>query len=164
MHSMQPMTLDEIATAPVRVSGAGWLDAAPQAVFAELADPSLWFPLMRRSVWHTGATSGVGAEREIRNTVLGAFRERMLVWDPGERVAFTMLATTSPFIARAIEDWRLVPERGGTHVEWVVAAHPTTLGRAAMPILRSTTRALFARGLRTLGKRAAAYPRGKQAV
>ena len=41
------------------------LDADPLAVFAELRDPSLWFPLMRRSVWHTGATSGVGAEREV---------------------------------------------------------------------------------------------------
>jgi hypothetical protein len=164
MRDMVPMTIDEIAGAPVRVGGSAWLAASPDAVFAELGDPSLWFPLMRRSVWHTGATGGVGAERDIVNALLGAFRERMLEWRPGERVAFTMLATSSPFIARAIEDWQLSPERDGTRADWVVAAYPTTLGKLATPALKATTRMLFARGLRTLGKRAAAYPRGKQAV
>ena len=164
MRDMAPMELADVAAAPVKVSGTAWLDAEPHAVFAELADPSLWFPLMRRSVWHTGATGGVGAERDIVNPVLGAFRERMIAWDPGQRVAFTMLATSSPFIARALEDWRLSPERGGTRAEWIVAAHPTKLGRVAMPAIKATTQLMFRRGIRTLARRAGAYPRGKQAV
>ena len=164
MRDMAPMELADVAAAPVKVGGSVWLDANPHAVFAELADPSLWFPLMRRSVWHTGATGGVGAERDIAHPVLGNFRERMIAWTPGVRVAFTMLATSSPFIARALEDWQLAPERDGTRADWVVAAHPTKLGRVASPALKATTRLLFARGIHTLAKRAAGYPRGKQAV
>lgn len=164
MRDMAPMELADVAAAPIQVGGSVWLDADPHAVFTELADPSLWFPLMRRSVWHTGATAGVGAERDIRHPVLGAFRERMIAWTPGERLAFTMLATSSPFIARALEDWQLTPERGGTRADWVVAAHATKLGRVAAPALKATTRLLFARGIHALAKRAATYPRGKQAV
>jgi len=164
MRSMVPMTLDDAADAPVRVGGRIRLDADPHAVFAELRDPSLWFPLMRKSVWRTGATGGVGAERMIEHPVLGAFREQFLVWDDGARVTFTMLETSSPFVARALEDWRLVREGDGTVAEWLVAAHPTTIGRVATPALKPTLRVLFTRGARALGKRAGTYPRGKQAV
>jgi len=164
MRDMVPMTLDDAAAAPVRVGGRCHFQADPHVVFEELRDPSLWFPLMRRSVWHTGATSGVNAEREIDHPVLGRFRERMLVWDDGRRMTFTMLATSSPFIARALEDWQLRAEGGGTVVEWVVAGYPTAVGRVAAPALRATLRILFTGATRRLGRRAAAYPRGKQAV
>jgi Polyketide cyclase / dehydrase and lipid transport len=164
MRDMVPMTLDDAAAAPIRVGGRCHFQADPHAVFEELRDPSLWFPLMRRSVWRTGATSGVGAEREIAHPVLGRFRERMLVWDPGERMTFTMLATNSPFIARSLEDWQLRGEAGGTVAEWLVAGYPTKAGRFAAPALRATVRLLFAGAARTLGRRAATYPRGKQAI
>lgn len=164
MRDMVPMTLDDAAAAPIRVGGRCHVQADPHAVFEELCDPSLWFPLMRRSVWHTGATSGAGAEREIDNVVLGRFRERMLVWDPGERMTFTMIATNSPFVARSLEDWRLRADAGGTVAEWLVAGYPTRAGRLVAPALRATVRMLFAGAARTLARRAASYPRGKQAV
>jgi hypothetical protein len=164
MRDMVPMTLDDAAAAPIRVGGRVHFDADPAAVFEELRDPSLWFPLMRRSVWRTGATAGVGAERLINHPILGRFHERMLVWDPGQRMTFTMLATSSPFVARSLEDWQLWAEDGGTTAEWLVAGHPTTAGRFAAPALRATVRLLFAGAARSLGRRAATYPRGKQAV
>ena len=133
-------------------------------MFEELRDPSLWFPLMRRSVWHTGATSGVGAERLIDHPILGRFRERMLVWDAGHRMTFTMLATNSPFVARALEDWQLRADGDGTVADWLVAGYPTRAGRLAAPALRASLRVLFAGAARRLGRRAATYPRGKQAV
>ena len=79
MRRMDPMTLADAAAAPFRFSAAVLLDADIHAVFEELRDPSLWFPMMRRSVWHTGATSGVGAERIVDITGFGRFHERMLV-------------------------------------------------------------------------------------
>ena len=95
MRSMTPLALADYDEQPFRFTATAKLDADPLAVFAELGDMSLWFPLMRRSVWKTGATSGVGAEREVDITTFGKFRERMLAWDTGARVAFTMTATTT---------------------------------------------------------------------
>lgn len=164
MRDMVPMTLDDAAAAPFRVAVTTLLDADPHAVFAELGDPSLWFPMMRRSVWRTGATSGVGAEREVDVLGFGRFRERMLVWEPGARVAFTMIATTSPLIARMSEDWRMSRADGRTRVEAIITASPTTLGRLAQPVLRRVVATVFAGATRSLGKRASRYPRGKQAV
>ena len=164
MRDMVPMTLDDAAAAPFRVTVTTQLEADPHAVFAELGDPSLWFPMMRRSVWRTGATSGVGAEREVDVLGFGRFRERMLVWEPGARVAFTMLATTSPLIARMTEDWRMSRVDGETRVEAIISGYPTKLGRIAQPVLRRVVATVFAGASRSLGKRAAQYPRGKQAV
>ena len=39
MRDMVPMTLDDAAQAPFRVTVATQLDAEPHAVFAELGDP-----------------------------------------------------------------------------------------------------------------------------
>jgi hypothetical protein len=164
MRSMVPMTLDDAAAAPFRVTVATQLDAEPHAVFAELGDPSLWFPMMRRSVWRTGATSGVGAEREVDIVGFGKFRERMLVWEPGVRLAFTMTATTSPLILGMCEDWRMTRVDGRTRVEVKVSGYPSTIGRIAKPLLRRVVATVFSGAARSLGKRASQYPRGKQAV
>jgi hypothetical protein len=164
MRDMAPMELSDVAAAPFRFKAAIRLDAEPAAVFEELRDPSLWFPLMRRSVWHTGATSGVGAERIVEIAGFGRFHERMLVWEPGVRVAFTMIGTTSPLAARMLEDYQLSRIDGQTRLDWIVAAHPTVLGRVLTPATRGTL-AMMARGIRrNLSRRAGAYPRGKQAV
>src|SRR4051812_28064607 len=161
MRDMVPMTLDDAAAAPIRVGGRVHFEADPAAVFEELRDPSLWFPLMRRSVWHTAATSGAGAERLINHPILGRFHERMLIWEPGRRMTFTMLATNSPFVARSLEDWQL-HEDGSW--EWLVAGYPTTAGRVGAPPFRAMGGLLFPGAARTLGRRAATHPRGKQAV
>src|SRR6201996_6579960 len=98
MREIAPMRLDDLDRAPVQIRGDAHLEATPEAIFEELRDPSLWFPLMRRSVWHTGATSGVGAVRDVDIAMLGSFREHMLAWDPAARIAFAMTATSSPLI------------------------------------------------------------------
>src|SRR6266536_3215195 len=110
MRSMPPLALDDFDGQRFRLTATAKLDADPIAVFAELGDMSLWFPLMRRSVWKTGATSGVGAEREVEIRAFGKFRERMLAWDIGSRVAFTIIGTTSPLVAQMGEEWRVARE------------------------------------------------------
>lgn len=154
MRKLAPLALSDFDAQPFRVSGTAELDADPLSVFTELSDPSLWFPLMARSVWKTAATSGVGAEREIRHRLLGRARERMLAWDSGERVAFTFSEVTSPFIDHAGEDWRL--ERDGiyTRVHWLFVATPSRIGRPMTPILRNMMRVLFTRACTNIQKRA----------
>lgn len=121
--------------------------ATPEAVFAELGDPSLWFALLHHSV------GGVDALREVRVHGFGAFRERMLVWDPGRRVAFTMIGTTSPLVARMAEDMVIEPLGDGVRFHWNVVVDPTTLGRLIRPALPVILRGLFLQSARTLAKR-----------
>lgn len=165
MRKVAPLSLDEFETQPFRMSGTARLDADPLAVFAELGDPSLWFPLMRRAVWKTAATGGVGAEREIDHRVFGRGRERMLAWDAGQRVAFTMTELSSPFIQQFGEEWLLGRDGIYTEVTWAVVATPTRLGRLAQPILGQMLRRFFTRACANIQKRAGSFrgeSRGKQ--
>jgi hypothetical protein len=159
MRSMTPLSLDDFAQQPFYFTATAKLDADPLAVFAELSDMSLWFPLMRRSVWKTGATSGVGAEREVDVRTFGKFRERMLAWDKGERVAFTMIGTTSPLVDAMAEDWILSRDDIYTRLDWIVVAKPSRIGRAITPALRAILRMMFMRAAGNLQKRAGSFKR-----
>jgi hypothetical protein len=146
---MEPMTLAEIETAPFRISMTSRFAASPDALYAELADPRRWvdwFPLMYRAEWTSEKTAAVGAEREVALRVFGKYREQILAWEPGERFAFTMTGSTSPLVARMAEDWRLDREGRGVRLEWTVGGYPTTLGRAATPILRAVLSRMFSAG------------------
>jgi len=149
MRDMEPMTLAEIETAPFRESLSARFDASPDAVFAQLADPRRWlewFPLMYRAEWTSQKTNAVGAEREVALRVFGKYRERFLAWEPGERFAFTMLASTSPLVSRMAEDWRLQREGRGTRLEWTVGGYPTRIGKLGAPALRIVLGRLFKGG------------------
>lgn len=159
MRIMPPIELVDYDEQPFRFTATAKLDADPLAVFAELADMSPWFPMMRRSVWKTAATSGVGAEREVEVRAFGVFRERMLAWDKGARIAFTMTETTSPLVAQMAEDWRIAREDIGTRIDWIVVARPTLLGRVATPMLKAVLRGIFMRGCGKLQKRAGTFKR-----
>jgi hypothetical protein len=162
MRKLTPLDLHEFDSQPFRVAGSAVLDADPIAVFAELADPSLWFPLMQRSVWKTGATSGVGAEREIKHALLGRARERMLAWDQGVRVAFTLTETSSPLVESFGEEWLLTREDIYTRVDWKIVATPSRAGRLVAPVLKRTMAVLFTRACSNIGKRARSF-KGKKA-
>ena len=149
------MTLAEIETAPFRVHETARFEASPDALFARMVDPRSWlewFPLMYRADWVTQKTNGVGAEREVALRVFGKYRERMLAWEPGERFAFTMTASTSPLVKRMAEDWRMSREGNGVRLDWTVGGYPTTLGRAGAPALRAVLSRLFAGGGAKLDK------------
>lgn len=162
MRELAATTLADFAAAPFRVVLSRELPATPDAVFAVLAEPAAWlawFPLMHRAAWCAGSPAGgIGAEREVALRALGRYRERMIAWQPGERFAFTMTATSSPLVARMAEDWQLAPADGGaaTRLTWTVAATPSALGRAATPILRQVLAGLFRRGGAKLGRQLAA--------
>jgi hypothetical protein len=157
MRTLDPIALLELESQPFQLVVSATLDADPRAVFEELRDMSLWFPLMYKSLWKTGATSGVGAEREVRVHTFGTFRERMLAWDTGERVAFTMLETNSPLIDRMAEDWWVVDDVAGTRLTWKVYATPSKLARPVSSALRLVLKTIFARAVKNLQKRAGTY-------
>jgi hypothetical protein len=159
MTCLQALALDQFDEQPFRFTATAKLDADPLAVFAELGDMSLWFPMMRRSVWRTGATSGVDAQREVDIIGFGKFRERMLAWDRGERVAFTMTATTSRLVDAMGEDWRVSREDIFTRLDWIVVAKPSLIGRAATVPLRGILRLMFMRACGNLQKRAGTFKR-----
>jgi hypothetical protein len=154
MRELTPMRLDDLDRAPVQIRGDAHVDATPDAIFDELRDPSLWFPMMRRSVWHTGATSGVGAVRDVDIALLGAFRERMVAWEPGARCAFTMTATSSPLVEQMAEDWRMARDGDGTRVSYLIAARLVPRARAIGMPMKLVTGRMFALGFRRLAKRA----------
>ena len=157
MRTLSPLELHEFDSQPFRIGGSARLDADPLAVFAELSDPSLWFPLMKRSVWKTGATSGVGAEREIEHRLLGRARERMLAWDDGVRVAFTMTEVDSPFVDRVGEEWLVTRDGIYTQLDFKFVATPSRVGRLAQPVLRRALTLLFTRACTNIQKRAGTF-------
>lgn len=147
MKDLQAQGLDYFADAPVRLACQAHLAAAPDAVFAMLAEPALWptwFPLMTRAAWVAPTTTGdVGAERDVALRLLGHFRERMIAWQPGQRFAFTMVQSSSPFASKMAEDYRLQAVAGGTELNWTFAITPTTVGALAVPGLRIVMRKIF---------------------
>jgi hypothetical protein len=160
MRELSPFSLADFATAPFHWERSAVIAATPAAVFAELGDPSLWFALMHRSVWKSGATSGVGAIREVELRMFGRFRELMLAWDePGRdgrgRVAFTMTAVDSPLVDRMAEEMVVAPHADGVTFTYGVIAEPSRIGRPLQPALRLILRGLFAGAVRGLAKRTA---------
>jgi hypothetical protein len=152
MRALTPLALAELDTAPMRIVTSAHIAGTAHAVFAELGDPSKWFPMMRRSVWISAETGGLGAQREVVVRGLGAFRERMIAWDDDRRVAFTMTATSSPLVHQLGEDFRIAPEGDGVRLDWAMAARPTLLGRALEPATRVMMRRIFAVACKRLGE------------
>jgi uncharacterized protein YndB with AHSA1/START domain len=148
---LEPTDLAFFDRAALRITATIQLSASPERVFASFADPSEWphwFPLMTSARWTKG--EALGGEREVALTGLGRFRERMIAWEPGRRYAFTMIGATSPLATQLAEDYQLHAERGGTRVDWVMAATPTKIGDLLAMPTRLFMQRLFQRGGRTL--------------
>ncbi len=153
MRELAPLSVADFDRAPLLVVTTHAIAASPEQVFDELADPSRWLAPVRRSVWHTSATGGVGAQREVDVVGFGWFREVMLVWDRPHRVTFTMIATTSRLVSQLGEDMQLERDGDGTRVTWRVAGRPTALARPLAPVLRGAVRGLTILGRRGLARR-----------
>ena len=152
MRRLDPTTLDYFDHAPVRIFAEATIPASPAAVFDALADApgwTAWFPLLHRAAWLRG-DGGVGAERTVALRLLGRFDERMIAWDPGQRLAFTMVAATSPFVRQMAEDYRLTAVGDATRIDWIMAATPTALGRVSRPALERIGVRMFAAAGRRL--------------
>jgi uncharacterized protein YndB with AHSA1/START domain len=154
MRPMVPMTLADIDNAPFRIQFSLRLQAAPEAIFAEWADPARWlswFPLMTEAAWVSPAIGTIGAEREVALRGFGRFRERMLAWEPAARLTFTMVASTSPLAIQMSEDHRLTRNADGTtQLEYTAALVPSVLGRLLAPGTRLVLSGLVRRASKNL--------------
>ena len=134
----------------------------PADVFVAITDPATfarWFPDFRAAHWVSGTPPGPGSVREVRLRAL-AVRERILVWEPGKRFAFTVISASQPLLARMVEDYRLTAnEQGGTRVQWTVAYQPRLVVRPLAPLLRPVFGRLFRRACDELRR----YLEGRQA-
>lgn len=154
MRTLEPVDLDFFATAPFRVTETLHLRASPEAVFGALADAPMWkrwWPLMHEARWTKG-TGAVGDEREVALRVLGRFAERFIAWEPGNRFAFSMIATTSPLVTQMGEDYRLFADGKGTRLDWTIAAVPTKIGNASTPVTRFISKRMIRRGIPKLDR------------
>lgn len=152
MKTLEPTDLAFFDTAPLRIVATARFAVPPAHVFEAFADPDTWprwFPLMTRAAWTKGEAR-VGAERDVALTLLGRFRERIIAWEPGKRFAFTMVGSTSPLADRLAEDYRLAPDAGGTRLDWVMAGHPTAVGKLLTPAVRAMMKQIFRRAGKNL--------------
>lgn len=147
MAMMTPKDERFFHDAPQRIDQRVSLGAEPHLVFEVLADANSWpkwFPLMSEATWLTDQTSGVGAEREVSLHLLGRHRERMIVWEPGIRYAFTMVASNSGMATSVCEDYRITADGPGRSVlDWTFAATSRAWVKPVLPIVRIAMSRLF---------------------
>jgi uncharacterized protein YndB with AHSA1/START domain len=156
MRPYREVTLDWIATAPLRLRTSARFATSPARVFDALADAAgwpRWFPLMTAACWLRGAPGGIDAVREVSVLGFGRFEERFVAWEPGARFGFTMIAGSSPLAAAIAEDYRLTPDGDGTRLAWTFGAEPTALGRLAAPALRLAMPRIVDRATARLARR-----------
>jgi uncharacterized protein YndB with AHSA1/START domain len=149
-------------------SSMEWTDRAPQSlvfeqeleascgeVFEILADVDSWpewFPEFRRVEWVTGGEPGVGSRRQIWMGPLRA-EEEFLVWEPGERFAFTMTKISLPLAERLVEDYRLTAiGEGKCRLDWTVYFEPPWFLAPAAPLVVPAMRWSFGRAMASLAE------------
>jgi uncharacterized protein YndB with AHSA1/START domain len=142
--------------APLIVQATATSTAPPEAVFAVLADHERWpewFGAVTRVVV-TGAREGVGATRRVH--LPGAsFEEVFLAWDVGSRWAFTVTAARPKLMRALVEDCRLTPADGGTHIDYRMCFEPTRWSGPVMRLVAGRMRAQLQGAVDALALRAA---------
>jgi hypothetical protein len=126
MTTLAMQTLDWIDHAPLRVEARAESTAAPDKVFAVLADHARWpewFPMVRK-VEVIGPAEGVGARRRV--VVPGmTFDEEFIAWDPGARWTFSVYDARPRFTRSLVEDCILTPlPNGGTSISYTMYMDP----------------------------------------
>ena len=101
--------------APIQIRNEVYLPASPERVFEVLADSprwTTWFKGMRR-VRIDGAATGVGA---LRTVWVGPTRvqEHFIGWEPGRRITFHVVRSSSPGLRVMVEDYRIAPKGDGS--------------------------------------------------
>jgi hypothetical protein len=159
MYATRPVDLDFLNTAPLRMSFAGTLRAAPEAVFDaiahDVADLPHWYGAVADAEYGGTAPFGVGTKRRVRLLGGVAFHEEILAWDTPSRYAYRMERTTVPGIRAMAEEWAVLETPAGTRVAWTMALDatlPTAVAlRASAPGIALATRRALGRLDRMLG-------------
>jgi Polyketide cyclase / dehydrase and lipid transport len=97
--------------APVVIAKSFTLGAPTAEVWNRLADLGAWSEWcggMKR-VRIDGPATGVGALRTVW-VGLTRVQERFVVWDPGQRLTFTLTGSNTPGLHSMVEDWATAPD------------------------------------------------------
>jgi uncharacterized protein YndB with AHSA1/START domain len=143
------------------------IPAAPEAVYAHLADFHQWDawspwakidPQMKTT--YSGASSGTGSVYEwTGNDKVGQGRMTILDAQPSSKVAIK-LEFIKPFASTCSTAFALAPEAGGTRVTWTMDGNNNFMGKA-FSLFMNMDKSIggdFARGLQQLGAAVAASP------
>ncbi len=157
---VDPVPLERIEELPFRFENTALIDAPPARVFQIWVDgegQTEWFQDWVGFRW-TNATRGVGAEREAQLKMLSV-KERFLVWEPGQRMTFTIYGITLPLVKEMAEDLTFEPagERA-TRMRWVARYRPTTAMRLVHPIARMIFGEMFRASTEGLARWVKAHP------
>jgi hypothetical protein len=107
-----------IESAPIRTAASVEIAAAPEAVWAVLADHEAWprwFALLDR-VEVTGAPTGVGGARRVIIQRL-PFDEVFTVWDEPRQLAWAVTGSRLPLLSLMAESVRLEPAGAGCRLD-----------------------------------------------
>ncbi|WP_369187879.1 SRPBCC family protein [Streptomyces sp. R08] len=153
-HSLRPVGLDFIDTAPVRLVFAREMSATPDAVFRALNDDVPGW-----AEWFSAVTSARsvddGAGRDIRLTGGGHFRETVIAAKPAEVYAYRVDVTNAPGARAMAEEWRLSPAGDGTRVQWTFAVDGSAVFRGAVRVARPGLGRAFRGAVTALDRRLA---------
>lgn len=155
----RPETVAFATRAPLRATVVRELSADPTRVFGVLADAESWprwFPGLRAARWTSPDPYDVGATRQV---TLGPLKvdEEFIVWEPGERFAFTFTETNLPGTRAGVELVELVGlPSDRTRLSYTFAVEPVGLPSALGASLAPAVRTLIGRGLAGMERELAA--------
>jgi uncharacterized protein YndB with AHSA1/START domain len=153
--SLTERDADWAGGAPVHHSQETEVAAAPDAVWATLADHASWpqwFRGMTRVVVD-GDGAGVGATRTVWLGPARA-RERFVAWEPGRRFAFCLTESNAPGLRSMVEVIDLRPAGPGrTAVRYTVGIEAAAVPSLLDPGLKVFARQVVANGLKGLAAR-----------
>ncbi|MEU1116980.1 MULTISPECIES: SRPBCC family protein [unclassified Streptomyces] len=133
---LEPVGLDFVDTAPLRLVFSREVGAPPDAIYRALADDVTGWPR-----WFTAVTlcrpTGGGTGREVRLKGGTRFRESILAADAPERYTYRVDETNAPGLRALVEEWRLSPAGTGTRVRWTFALDGPAPLRGALKLGRA---------------------------
>ena len=135
MYATRAVELDFLATAPLRMSFAGTLRAAPKAVFDaiahDVASLPRWYGAVAAAEYGGPAPFGVATKRRVKLVGGVAFHEQILAWDAPNRYAYRVERTNVPGIRAMAEQWTVLETTAGTRVAWTMAIEAALPAAAA---------------------------------
>ncbi|ORW93370.1 hypothetical protein AWB92_13570 [Mycobacterium sp. IEC1808] len=140
MFTCEPVDLDFLTTAPIRLTASVHVARPPSEVFAAFAhDPANWgefFPgFDKTGRYHTPRPHGAGSRCTKR--VIGIkVEETVLAWDGGARFAFRVDGTSAPAFYAWAEEYRFEPSaKNGTLLHFAIGCKPRLAFKLAKPVL-----------------------------
>jgi hypothetical protein len=159
MPALREEGLEFLKSAPIILDFAEHVRAPQAEVWAAIGgDPSTWvawFPGLREGAFTSPPPHGVGTKRQVSVRGVGQYKETIVAWDEGSRMAYRVDRTSLPIARALLEDWVLEPHGDTTTVHWTFAIDPTPVFRVSLRLSPKTIGRVFSKAMRNLDARLA---------